>query len=144
MKFADIKNDIAFKKVFGDMNKKEILISFLNALIGEQNLDKNILDLRYLKSHFLAINGTIPNNQSFFILFRIVNDIYSFGISENMQIVDLILSKNGLSWLSFDHYLVVFIVKDIEVTSGNYYYGFNYIPDKYTGKVNLSYFDCII
>jgi predicted transposase/invertase (TIGR01784 family) len=33
MKFADIKNDIAFRKIFGSENKKEILISFLNATL---------------------------------------------------------------------------------------------------------------
>jgi len=33
MKFADIKNDIAFRKIFGNQNKKEILISFLNAIL---------------------------------------------------------------------------------------------------------------
>lgn len=33
MKFVDIKNDIAFRKVFGNENKKIILISFLNAVM---------------------------------------------------------------------------------------------------------------
>jgi len=33
MKFADVKNDIAFRKIFGNQNKKEILISFLNAIL---------------------------------------------------------------------------------------------------------------
>lgn len=33
MEFADPKSDIAFKKVFGNENKKEILISFLNAIL---------------------------------------------------------------------------------------------------------------
>ena len=33
MKFADPKSDIAFKKVFGNENKHEILISFLNAVL---------------------------------------------------------------------------------------------------------------
>jgi len=28
MNFVDIKNDIAFRKIFGNENKKEILISF--------------------------------------------------------------------------------------------------------------------
>lgn len=39
MTFADPKSDIAFKKVFGNENKTEILISFLNAVLdlyGEQ------------------------------------------------------------------------------------------------------------
>jgi len=34
MKFVDVKNDIAFRKIFGNENKKEILISFLNAVLG--------------------------------------------------------------------------------------------------------------
>lgn len=33
MQFADIKNDIAFRKIFGNQNKTEILISFLNAVL---------------------------------------------------------------------------------------------------------------
>jgi len=33
MKFVDVKNDIAFRKIFGNENKKEILISFLNAVL---------------------------------------------------------------------------------------------------------------
>lgn len=33
MQFVDIKNDIAFRKIFGNANKTEILISFLNAVL---------------------------------------------------------------------------------------------------------------
>ena len=33
MKFVDPKNDIAFKKIFGDSGKTKILISFLNAVL---------------------------------------------------------------------------------------------------------------
>jgi hypothetical protein len=32
MQFADVKNDIAFRKIFGNETKTEILISFLNAV----------------------------------------------------------------------------------------------------------------
>jgi hypothetical protein len=31
LKFVDPKNDVAFRKIFGDENKKNILISFLKA-----------------------------------------------------------------------------------------------------------------
>ena len=34
MRFVDPKNDIAFKKIFGDEKHTEILISFLNALLS--------------------------------------------------------------------------------------------------------------
>ena len=33
MRFVDPKNDVAFKKIFGDSGKTEILISFLNAVL---------------------------------------------------------------------------------------------------------------
>ena len=33
MNFVNPKNDIAFKKIFGNEKKKEILISFLNAVL---------------------------------------------------------------------------------------------------------------
>jgi hypothetical protein len=43
MKFADPKNDLAFKKIFGDENKTEVLISFLNSILdfkGKQQIKK--------------------------------------------------------------------------------------------------------
>jgi len=33
MRFVDVKNDIAFRKIFGNENRKETLISFLNAVL---------------------------------------------------------------------------------------------------------------
>lgn len=33
MKFVDVKNDVAFHKIFGNANKTEVLISFLNAAL---------------------------------------------------------------------------------------------------------------
>lgn len=40
MKFVDVKNDVAFRKVFGNENKKVILISFLNAVLGLETQDR--------------------------------------------------------------------------------------------------------
>lgn len=43
MKFADVKNDIAFRKVFGNENRTETLISFLNAVLdfhGDQRISE--------------------------------------------------------------------------------------------------------
>lgn len=37
MKFVDVTNDIAFKKIFGNENKKISLISFLNAVLDLKN-----------------------------------------------------------------------------------------------------------
>ena len=40
MKFVDVKNDIAFRKIFGNEKKKVILISFLNAVLGLEGIDR--------------------------------------------------------------------------------------------------------
>ena len=37
MQFVDPKNDLAFKKIFGNEGKKEILISLLNAILDCEN-----------------------------------------------------------------------------------------------------------
>ena len=44
MRFADPKNDLAFKKIFGDENHKNILISFLNSVLDFQG-NKMIVDV---------------------------------------------------------------------------------------------------
>ena len=40
MKFVDVKNDVAFRKIFGNEQKKIILISFLNAVLGLEGQDR--------------------------------------------------------------------------------------------------------
>ena len=40
MKFVDVKNDIAFRKIFGNEKKKVILISFLNAVLDLNGYDR--------------------------------------------------------------------------------------------------------
>jgi predicted transposase/invertase (TIGR01784 family) len=44
MKFVDIKNDVAFRKILGNENRKEVLISFLNAVLLLQN-NNRIVDV---------------------------------------------------------------------------------------------------
>jgi predicted transposase/invertase (TIGR01784 family) len=43
--FVDPKNDVAFRKIFGDENKKEILISFLNNILDFSGTGKEITDI---------------------------------------------------------------------------------------------------
>ena len=42
MQFVDVKNDVAFRKIFGSENKTVIIISFLNAVLGLEGDDKII------------------------------------------------------------------------------------------------------
>jgi len=44
MQFVDVKNDIAFRKIFGNENKKIILISFLNAVMKLEIIPDNVDD----------------------------------------------------------------------------------------------------
>ena len=34
MKFADVKNDVAFHKIFGNENRTDVLVSFLNSILA--------------------------------------------------------------------------------------------------------------
>lgn len=49
-RFVDPQNDVAFKKIFGNEDHKEILISFLNAVLGLEG-DKEIVDIEILNPY---------------------------------------------------------------------------------------------
>ena len=77
MKFADPKNDLAFKKIFGNENKKEILISFLNAILGFEG-NKAIKEVKIvnpyqvpkieeLKETILDIKAKNKDNEEFIV-----------------------------------------------------------------------------
>ncbi len=54
MQFVDVKNDVAFRKIFGNENKKIILISFLNAVMKLKSKDA-IMDVEILNPYQLPI-----------------------------------------------------------------------------------------
>jgi predicted transposase/invertase (TIGR01784 family) len=57
MKFVDIKNDVAFRKIFGNENRKEVLISFLNAVLLLEN-ERKIVSVDILTPYQLpALRG---------------------------------------------------------------------------------------
>jgi len=77
MKFVDIKNDIAFRKIFGNENKKEILISFLNAVLELPKGKKikkieiknpyQLPEIKDLKSSILDIRVTDERDISYIV-----------------------------------------------------------------------------
>jgi len=77
MKFVDIKNDIAFRKIFGNENKKEILISLLNAVLelpkGKKIKKIEIKDpfqlpeIKHLKSSILDVRVTDERDISYIV-----------------------------------------------------------------------------
>jgi predicted transposase/invertase (TIGR01784 family) len=52
MEFADVKNDIAFRKIFGNDNRKETLISFLNAILAFNGKQK-IVEVKIMNPYQL-------------------------------------------------------------------------------------------
>lgn len=77
MKFVDVTNDVAFRKIFGNENKKISLISFLNAVLdfpeGKKVVDVNILNPYQLpklsggKTTIVDINAKDQNDNSFIV-----------------------------------------------------------------------------
>jgi len=86
MDFADPKSNIAFKKIFGNENKKEILISFLNAVLdfkGEKEIkDITILDpyqapkIEGLKETILDVRAVDRRGISFIVEMQIKKQPY--------------------------------------------------------------------
>jgi len=52
MKFVDVKNDIAFRKIFGNEKKTKILISFLNAILNLEG-NKRIIEISIINPYQL-------------------------------------------------------------------------------------------
>jgi len=77
MKFVDVKNDVAFRKIFGSDKKKVILISFLNAVLDLDGQDKiksvTLVDpfqlprIRGEKASIIDVRAKDKRNRSFII-----------------------------------------------------------------------------
>ena len=83
MNFLDVKTDYAFKKVFGSEESKNILISFLNALIY-LNREYKIVDLtivdpytipmiKGVKDTFVDVKAKLDNGTSVIIEMQVLN-----------------------------------------------------------------------
>ena len=87
MSFISPKTDFAFKKIFGAEESKDILISFLNAIIYQERpviQDLEIINpynagaLAYLKDSYLDVKALLDNNTKVIIEMQVVNK-GSFG-----------------------------------------------------------------
>jgi len=96
MKFADPKNDLAFKKIFGDEKHKNILISFLNSVLDfKENfeiidvfLEKNNYRLpqaMQLKEIALDINAINKINNRFEIKVQLKNLDFNYDIVKSTK-----------------------------------------------------------
>lgn len=83
MKFLDVKTDFAFKKVFGSADSKDILISFLNAVIEFENnrkiKDLTIVDpysiplLKGMKDTYVDVKAELSDNSRVIIEMQVLN-----------------------------------------------------------------------
>ncbi len=84
MKFANPTNDIAFKKIFGDENKTEVLISFLNSILdfkGNKEIKSvtianpyQVPKIKELKNTILDIKAINQNDEHFIVEMQVEKD----------------------------------------------------------------------
>ena len=113
MKFADVKNDIAFRKIFGNENKKIILISFLNAVLKLQG-DARIADVEILNPYQLPI---IKNLKASII------DVRAKDERGNIYLIEMqVAEPDGM-----DKRLLYYTSKEYsqQIESGEYYTNLN-------------------
>ncbi|MFH0775215.1 MAG: Rpn family recombination-promoting nuclease/putative transposase, partial [bacterium] len=83
MQFLDVKTDFAFKKVFGSNESKDILISFLNAVIDfgedEKIVDLTIVDpyqiplIEGMKDSYVDVKAKLSNHKNVLIEMQVLN-----------------------------------------------------------------------
>jgi predicted transposase/invertase (TIGR01784 family) len=83
MKFVDVKNDVAFHKIFGDANKTVTLISFLNAVLsleGSKRVVTAIIENPYLfppvptgKTSVLDVRATDQEGRKFIVEMQVAD-----------------------------------------------------------------------
>jgi predicted transposase/invertase (TIGR01784 family) len=83
MKFVDIKNDVAFRKIFGNQKKSVVLISFLNAVLrleGNNRINKVTIIDPYLlpriageKASIIDVRATDQRNRQFVVEMQVAD-----------------------------------------------------------------------
>ncbi len=82
MTFINPKTDFAFKKIFGSKQSKDILISFLNAILYQEKnkiIDLEILDpyqaprIQGIKDSYLDVKALITGNKTVIIEMQVLN-----------------------------------------------------------------------
>ncbi len=83
MRFVDIKNDVAFRKIFGNQKKSVVLISFLNAVLrleGSNRITKVTIIDPYLlpriageKASIIDVRATDQRNRQFVVEMQVAD-----------------------------------------------------------------------
>ena len=99
MTFVDVKNDIAFRKIFGNENKKVILISFLNAVLHLEG-DKRIKSIAIENPFQLPI---LPNMKASIIDVK-AKDFRGNTFIIEMQVADVVGMDKRLLYYTSKEY----------------------------------------
>jgi predicted transposase/invertase (TIGR01784 family) len=99
MTFVDVKNDVAFRKIFGNENKKEILISFLNAVLKLKG-DKRIQAIVIANPFQLPI---LPNMKTSIIDVK-ARDYKGNTFIVEMQVADILAMDKRLLYYTSKEY----------------------------------------
>ena len=144
MQFVDIKNDIAFRKIFGNENKKVILISFLNAVLGLEG-ENRIKAITIANPYQLPI---LPNMKTSIIDVK-ARDFKGNTFIIEMQVADILAMDKRLLYYTSKEYSqqivsgekytelnpVIFIgIFDFDFTEGTEYFSHHAICNVETNE----------
>ncbi|MDX1959521.1 MAG: Rpn family recombination-promoting nuclease/putative transposase [Leptospiraceae bacterium] len=132
MKFADPKNDVAFRKIFGNEAKKVILISFLNSVLSLEG-DRKIIELYFrntfqlprvagLKSSIIDVNVKDQSGTTYIVEMQL-SEVVSFD-----KRVQYYVSKEYSSQIEKgDDYSKLTPVVLVGILEFDYFKGNNYL-----------------
>jgi predicted transposase/invertase (TIGR01784 family) len=148
MKFADVKNDIAFRKIFGSENRSESLISFLNAILGFEGKDRivsvtivnpyQLPTLRGGKVSILDVRATDQNKRQFIVEMQVAEQdgfgkrvLYYLTKSYNSQI------RSADQYRKLKPAFFIGILSNFSHTNNEYYISRSRIQDVDTGETTI-------
>jgi predicted transposase/invertase (TIGR01784 family) len=126
MRFVDVKNDVAFRKIFGNEKKTVILISFLNAVLNLKGQDR-IKKIKFKNPYqFLRIAGEKAT-----IIDVSCTDESGRNFIVEMQVADV---------QGFDKRVQYYVSRDysMQIKSGEEYAKLN--PTVFVGILDFNYF----
>jgi predicted transposase/invertase (TIGR01784 family) len=151
MIFLDPRTDIAFKKLFGDMNHKNILISFLNSVLGRQegslivdvviNDPSNIPETPAFKASIVDVRCTDQSGSQYIVEMQVSEQKYYAARAQYYSSLALVrqLKKSG-------HYEklvpVIFVgILNFKLFKNDNYLNHHFIIDKETFERELKHLE---
>ena len=127
MKFLDPKNDVAFKKIFGDEHHKNLTISFLNSVLNLSD-NREIIDITFHETAKLP--DRIKGKKTYF-------DIYCVDKGKNHYIIEM-QSLNEFNFVERSEFYIARALM-LQLDKGKNYQIL--LPVVFVGIVNYSLFD---